>query len=129
MANLTAKGEVFVLKLLKGDYSAGVTGFDKIGIYGSIDGAADSLIGAVQAITWGFTVGNASLYILGSDPVFNIAKPTSQTIVKGVLLFNTVEGVTFGDELAKSVYPTPYVYNAAGTHTIDTLTYNFDRID
>ena len=129
MANLTAKGEVFVLKLLKGDYSAGVTGFDKIGIYGSINGAADSLIGAVQAFTWGFSVGNANLYIVSADPVFTIAAPTSTTIVKGILFFNTVEGVTFGDELSKVVYPAPYVYNAAGTHTVDSLTYNFDRID
>ena len=129
MANLTSKGEEFVLKLLKGDYSAGSTGFDKIGIYGSINGAADSLIDTVQSLTWGFSAGNANLYILSADPVFTITAPTSQTIVKGIVFFNAAISTTFGNELSRVKYPTPYVYNAAGTHTIDSLTYNFDRID
>jgi hypothetical protein len=127
MANLTSAGETYVLTLLQGGYSASYTeGFDRIGIYGSIASAADSLIDSVQSITWGWTAGNTSIYILTpSSLIFSVA---ADTVVKGVFLFNSTEGITYGDELSQYILESPRSFTNAGTVEIASLTYNFDRI-
>lgn len=126
MANLTDNGEEYLLGVLKGEYSAGTTGFDRVGIYGSIAGAADSLIDTVQTITWGWTAGNASIYILTpSTLIFDVP---ANTIVKGVMLFNSTDGVTFGDEKSVNVLETPQTFTNAGTAEITSSSYNFEKI-
>ena len=119
MANLTAAGEEYLLDYLGNS----TTGYNRIGIYGSVGGAADALIGAVQTITWTHPTGQLGM---NEDPVFTIA---ANTVVKGVCLFNATEGITFGTELARYEFEAPYSYTTAGTFTVTGLTYNFDRVD
>lgn len=127
MPYLTDAGEQYILALLKGEYSATyTTGYDRIGIYGSTGGAADGLIGSVQNITWGWTSGNASIYIL--TPSTLIFTVPANTIVKGVLLFNSTEGATYGDQLSQYVLESPRSFTNSGTVEITSLTYNFDKI-
>ena len=126
MANLTDAGESYLLKLIAGNFSAGSTGFDRICLYGSTSDAADSLLDSVQTITWGFTAGNASLYIL--TPATLIFDIPANTVVKGVVFFNSTDGVTFGDEKAVYVLETSQTFTNSGTAEITSCTYNFDKI-
>lgn len=125
MANLTDAGEQLLLGAIKGDY-AGSLGFDRIGVYGSIGAGSDQLLASVQAITWGWTVGNSSIYIL--TPTTLIFSIPANSIVKGIMLFNSANGVAFGDEVAVYVRETPQSFVNAGTAEITSCTYNFDKI-
>ena len=124
MANLTDKGEQYVLKLLQGGWSGGTLGYDRIGLYGSTGGAADSLLDGVKNITWAWTAGNSSIF-MNQDPLFAIP---ANTVVKGVMLFNSVEGVTIADALSQYILETPRTFVNSGTVEVESLTYNFDRI-
>lgn len=126
MANLTDAGEKYLLEFIKGDYSAGSTGYDRVGLYGSISSAADSLIDSVQSITWGWTSGYANLYIL--TPGTLIFDVPASTIVKGVVLFNSTDGATFGLEKAVYVLETPKTFTNSGTAEVTSCSYNFSKI-
>lgn len=144
MANLTGLGEQYFLTVAQGGLAAVyTTGYDRIGLYGSVGGAADSLIDSVKNITWGFSVGKANIFVSGTSPLFNV--PAS-TVVKGIVLFNSVvrnEGtvgapdISFAgagtldltDGLAKYKLETPRSFVNAGTAELSSLTYNFERID
>lgn len=126
MPYLTANGEVYLLKLLKGDWSGGTLGYNRIGLFGSTGGAADALIDTVKTITWGFSVGNADIYINSSPlPIFSVP---ANTVVKGVCLFNSVEGVTYGTELSKYTLSEYKTFVNSGTVEVASLRYNFERI-
>ena len=144
MANLTGLGEQYFLTMAQGGLAAKyTTGYDRIGLYGSVGGAADSLIDTIKTITWGFSVGKTSIYIAGTDPLFTI---TANTVVKGIALFNSgvrnagsvgapdIEFSTTGnldltDVLARYALEIPRSFVNAGTAELSSLTYNFERID
>lgn len=121
MANLTVRGENYFLKVITGTF--GITpsvGYDKVGIYGSVNGGSDQIIDSLKDPIWVFTSGDGSATIT-ADLVFNIA---ANTIIKGVALFSTDEGVTYADALSKYPFESPYSYSGIGTFTVDTLVYN-----
>jgi len=124
MAYLTEDGENFLLNVIGGQYAAAYTaGYNRMGIYGSVGGAADALIDTPTAIVWSLpgTVAN-----LNTSPTFTV---TANTVVKGVLIFNSVLGVTLGDQLVQYDFETPVSYTNAGTFQITACSYNFDRVD
>ena len=144
MAHLTGLGEQYLLTLVQGGLAAQyTTGYNRIGLYGSVDGAADSLIDTIKTITWGWSVGKANIYISGTDPLFIVS---ALTVVKGIVFFNSgvrnagtvgapdIEFSTTGDldltdVLARYVLETPRSFTNAGTAELSSLTYNFERSD
>ena len=119
IVNATIKGSYQICKALAGDDTTGYAGYDKAAIYGSINGAADAIIGSLQTITWG-TPDSDGVSYTAQD--FDIA--SANTVIKKVLLFDTVNvGSTYGDEVATYTLPTYNTYEAAGTFRIGTLNY------
>jgi len=120
--NLTTAGKIALYKCLGGDYSAtGYAGFDKVAIAGSIDGASDGLIGSVSATSWGTPDVTVAF---SADKDFTIA--SNNTTIKKFLLFETADGVTYGEEFASYTFPTPYTYDIAGIFRADSVEYGIE---
>lgn len=142
MANMTSLGEKYWLRVAQGALAAQyTTGYDRVGLYDD-DGV---LIGSVQNITWGWSVGKGNIF-MNQDPLFNIPAGTT---VKGAALFcSGVRSVTVAAEVenpsytdiefsttgdldmsdALAIYPleTPKTFPNAGTTELSSLTYNFE---
>lgn len=117
--NLTALGTQVLLECLAGDYSSGFSGFDRIGIYGSINGGADQLIGTVKTPTYD----SAEDGTLSFTTDVNFPIDTANTVIKKVMLFNSSIGTTLGYQLAEKTFDTYKTYAAPGTFTVDSLVY------
>ena len=122
MPYLTAKGEDYLLDTIDGSHSAGTTGYDRVGVWGSVGGAADGLIGSVQTITWTHPTGLATF----TEKSFTIP---ANTIVKGVMLFNSTTGVTYADALVNYELTNYETTVLGATFKISTFTYQFERGD
>lgn len=125
--NLTELGEQYFLGVIKGEYaSANTTGFDRIGIYGSTGGGADAVIGSVQTITWGYTVGNASIYKLTPSTLIFVVP--ADTVVKGTVVFNSTIGTTYAYALAKEDLEVQRSFVNSGSVELNPVTYNFEHL-
>ncbi len=141
MAHLTGLGEQYLLTMVQGGLAAQyTTGYNRMGLYDE----DDTLIGSLATITWGWSSGKASIYMV-QDPLFNIPAATT---VKGVALFNsgvrnagttgapdiefsTTGDLDFSDALVR--YETddnlPKEFVNSGTVELTSFTYNFERMD
>lgn len=139
MANLTGLGEQYFLTVAQGGLAAQyTTGYDRMAC---IDDT-DTLIDDVETITWGWSVGKASIFV-NQDPIFTI--PAGKT-VKSIAFFNsgvrnngtkdvpdiafsTSGDLEFADALA--IYPleTLKTFTNGGTLQVPNAIYNFERLN
>lgn len=123
MASLLGNGTEYVVKIMRGDYSGGLNGLTRIGIYGSVAGAADAVIGTTKATSW--STPTSSGLVSSTDYYFDVDE---NTVVKGFLLWSSDIGTTYTFSTALVYENTPdqtFTIGQTGNVKISNLEFDF----